>query len=95
MARRIISSRGSKQFALAISSESEASFDVLGFQIRKTFENLFLRHAGRQILKDFIDGYAQTTDTRFSTSLSRLHGDPSSVVHGTRVCLSAPLVKQV
>jgi hypothetical protein len=62
--QRLISSGGSKQSAFAISSKGETSFNVL-FQIRKIFENFFPRHARSQILKHFVDGYAQTTDARF------------------------------
>src|ERR1041385_1564761 len=91
--RRVISSGGSKQLALEVSGKCKTGFDVFGFQIRKVLENLFLRHSRSQIFKHFVDGYAQATDARFSTSLSRLHGDPSSVVHGSRVCLPVPLVK--
>jgi hypothetical protein len=90
--QRVISSGGSEQFALAVRGKSETSFDVFGFQIRKILENLFLRHTRSQILKHFVDGYTQTTDARLSTSFPRLHGDPSSVVHGIRVCLPGPLV---
>jgi hypothetical protein len=65
--RKVISSGASKQLALTVGSKGEASFNVFGFQIRKISENFFLRHTRSQILKHFVDGYAQTTDAGLST----------------------------
>ena len=54
--------------ALDVSSESQTSEDVLRFQVRKIRQYLLLRHTGRQITENIVDGDPHSPNARLATS---------------------------
>jgi len=58
-------------------SELIHSREIRLFEVRVFFEDLFLVHSGAKPSEDIPNGYAQATDTRFSTAFIRLDRDPA------------------
>ncbi len=69
---------------LPVCGEGERCSNVLGLQVWKIGEDLFLGHSGRQVFQDVIDGYSQSSDARFSTPLLGVYGYDFGVIsrHG-------------
>jgi hypothetical protein len=78
-------SRGEKQLPLTIRCVRKARPDIMQGQFRKVGDNFLRRHPSCQVLQNVLDRDPQPTDTRFSTSLTRLHGDDFLIVHSPKV----------
>jgi len=78
-------SRGEKQLPLTIRCVRKARPDIMQGQFREVGDNFLRRHPSCQVLQNVLDRDPQPTDTRFSTSLTRLHGDDFLIVHSPKV----------
>ena len=78
-------SRGEKQLPLTIRCVRKARPDVMQGQFREVGDNFLRSHPSCQVLQNVLDRDPQPTDTRFSTSLTRLHGDNFLIVHSPKV----------
>ena len=66
---------------LAISGITEARENIFFRQVREFVEDLFMGHAGGQIVEHVVDGNAHPPDARFSASFPRVYGDNAFVFH--------------
>lgn len=71
--------------AFAMSGKSEASVEILGFQFREIFENLFLRHSPGEVFKYIFHRDAHSPDARLATALIRRDCDSVMKVHGCKI----------
>src|SRR5436190_24303969 len=71
---------GSK-FALAFSSEREASLDILFCQIREISQNFFLTHPAGEIFQHIGDRHSGSADCRFPAAFARLDRDDLAIIH--------------
>lgn len=71
--------------AFTMSGESEASGEVLRFQFREVFENLFLRHAAGEVFEDIFHRDAHAPDARLAAALIRGDCDSIMKIHGGKI----------
>ena len=69
------------EFAFTIGRESQASSDVIGFEVGEIADDLLGRHAASEIVKHVVNGDPQIANTRLPATLARLNGDTISVSH--------------
>ena len=66
-----------------MSRKLERSFDILFREVGKIFKNIFLRHAGGEVVQNVVDCNSHPTDARFSASLAFFDCyDVSVIGHG-------------
>ena len=71
--------------AFTMSGEGEASGEVLRFQFREVFENLFLRHSPGEVFEDIFHRDAHAPDAWLSAALVRRDRNALMKVHGVNV----------
>ena len=59
----------------------EGGFDVVGFEVRKVTQDVFVRRTVREAPEDISDPNTHTPDTRTTAALVRLHRDALEELH--------------
>ena len=73
--------------AFPMGGEGEASGEVLGFQFREVFEDLFLGHATGKVFEYVFHRDTHSPDAGLAAALVRANGDAIMKVHGRKIAL--------
>ena len=65
----------------------EASGEVLGFQFREVFENLFLGHATGKVFENVFHRDTHSPDAGLAAAHVRVKGDAIMKIHGRKLAL--------
>src|SRR5688500_9443260 len=75
-ARCRLGGRTRSEAALPIGSDGQAGASVLALEVGEVAEDLILGHAAGEVIKDIVDGDAQTADAQPPAAFAGLHRDP-------------------
>ena len=85
--RRAVSCHGCRQTLLPVCRKGKTCTDIFPCQFREVIQDLFLGHAGGEILEHVGDRDPHSTDARLAAPLSRLNRDDLQVIHAHSILL--------